>query len=219
MTTNASSSFEGTLFIISAPSGAGKTSLTNQAVLTLPNLVFSISYTTRPARPGEQDGVHYHFIDEQRFEQMIGADLFLEHARVFGNGYGTAKENIMTTLEQGYDVILDIDWQGAQEVRHHMPQAVSIFIMPPSLEILKQRLQKRKQDAPHIIEKRMDAALKEMDHYQDYDYLLVNEEFNVAVNQLVSIITSQRLRCNAQQHRHAALLSQLLYRAEIRTTE
>lgn len=202
-------SVTGTLYIISAPSGAGKTSLVKELVEADPLLRVSISHTTRPKRPAEVDGVNYHFVDRDTFLEMAGAGGFLEHAEVFGNYYGTSELWVDQQLAQGIDVILEIDWQGAQQVRR-LKSCVSIFILPPSREVLRQRLTGRGQDAPEVIERRMAQAAAEASHYGEYDYLVINDDFQQALAELRAIILAQRLRTERQQQVHQALLSGLL---------
>lgn len=191
----------GTLYIISAPSGAGKTSLVEALISAVPDMTVSISHTTRPKRPGEVDGVHYHFIDAERFQRMVAAGEFLEHAQVFGNLYGTSREQVVKTLAAGVDVILEIDWQGARQIRAAMPDGVSVFILPPSRDELERRLRGRNQDSDGVIAKRMQEARSEMSHYQEYDYLVVNEDFDVALADLTAIVRARRLRNAAQAER------------------
>lgn len=200
----------GTLFIISAPSGAGKTSLVRAVVQQVTELMISISHTTRPPRPGEQAGVHYHFVSITEFKAMLAAGLFLEHAQVFENYYGTSRLWVDEQLHRGQDVILEIDWQGAQQVRMRYPSAVSIFIMPPSQAILAQRLRTRAQDSEEVIARRLQAAVSEMRHYTEFDFLLINDVFAVALQQLQAIINSQRLRVARQTEQQASLLAELL---------
>lgn len=200
----------GTLFIISAPSGAGKTSLVRAVVQQVTELMISISHTTRPPRPGEQAGVHYHFVSITEFKAMLAAGLFLEHAQVFENYYGTSRLWVDEQLHRGQDVILEIDWQGAQQVRMRYPSAVSIFIMPPSQAILAQRLWTRAQDSEEVIARRLQAAVSEMRHYTEFDFLLINDVFAVALQQLQAIINSQRLRVARQTEQQASLLAELL---------
>jgi guanylate kinase len=176
------------LFILSAASGTGKTSLASALVRSLPDVETSISHTTRAPRPGEQDGVHYHFVDKKTFDTMIERGEFLEHATVFGNCYGTARQEVERRLTQGKSVMLDIDWQGARSVRRVMPKAVSIFLLPPSREALMQRLQRRGQDGPDVIARRMHEAISEMSHYQEFDYVVVNDEFEHALADLQRIV-------------------------------
>jgi guanylate kinase len=203
-------SSRGTLYTVSAPSGAGKTSLVTALVKSNPEVCVSISHTTRPIRPGEQDGVNYHFVDHATFEKMLGESAFLEHARVFSNLYGTSQQWVIDTLEQGMDVILEIDWQGAAQVRRLMPDTVSLFILPPSLACLRQRLTGRGQDDVSVIEMRMNEAINEISHYAEADYLIINDDFTIALAQFQALITSQHLSLARQAQKHAALLSELL---------
>ena len=181
----------GRLFILSAPSGAGKTSLANALVESDPNVEFSVSHTTRVPRPGERDGVHYHFVSMAEFERLIGEGVFLEHAQVFGNRYGTSRKVIEDLFKEGKNVILDIDWQGARAIKVKMPEAVSIFILPPSRAALAERLNGRAQDAPEVIARRMAQATAEMSHYHEYDQVVVNDDFEAALADLVAIITGR----------------------------
>lgn len=200
----------GTLYTVSAPSGAGKTSLVAALVKSNPEVCVSISHTTRAMRPGEVDGVNYHFVDHATFESMLKQGAFLEHARVFSNLYGTSQQWVADTLKQGIDVILEIDWQGAEQVRKLMPDTVSLFILPPSLACLRQRLTGRGQDDVAVIEARMNEAINEMSHYVEADYLIVNDDFTVALAQFQALITSQHIRLPRQAERHRQLLSDLL---------
>jgi guanylate kinase len=200
----------GTLYVVSAPSGAGKTSLV-RALLdsTGDELVLSVSHTTRMPRPGEVDGRDYHFVDAEAFRRMIDDGAFLEYARVFDNYYGTARQGIEAQLTQGRDVILEIDWQGARQVRQALPESVGIFILPPSREALRERLRARGQDDEAVIARRMQDAANEMSHYGEYDYLVINEVFSAARDELAAIIRCRRLRLASQTQRHAALLASL----------
>lgn len=200
----------GTLFTISAPSGAGKTTLVNALVADTEALSVSVSHTTRPIRPGEQDGVNYHFVGEQAFIEMLESNEFLEHARVFGNLYGTSQAGIEEQLASGLDVILEIDWQGAQQVKRLQPDSCAIFILPPSRATLRERLTGRGQDDASVIAARTAEAIAEMSHYVESDYLLVNEDFETALSQLRAIIASQRLRTERQQRSLQELLTDLL---------
>ncbi|MFT6550377.1 MAG: guanylate kinase [Zhongshania marina] len=201
---------QGTLYTISAPSGAGKTSLVAELLKRTPRLGVSVSHTTRTKRPGEQDGVNYHFVDHAEFKKMLEASAFLEHAQVFDNFYGTSQQWVESQLAAGEDVILEIDWQGAQQVRRLMPNTVAIFIMPPSKEALNERLTGRGQDDSAVIQRRMDAAVAEMSHYVESDFVVINDDFNTALADLEAIVRSHRLSLANQQLRHQALLSALL---------
>ncbi|MDA8663619.1 guanylate kinase [Porticoccaceae bacterium] len=187
----------GTLFIISAPSGAGKTSLVAKILTLISNIQASISHTTRPCRPGEINGVNYHFVDVDTFRSMITEHLFLEHASVFDNYYGTSKQWVKDTLAAGTDVILEIDWQGAEQARKQFPESCSIFILPPSINALEQRLKTRGQDDNDVIATRTAAAQEEMRHCVDADYVVINDVFEKACDQLVNIIYAQRCRLSA----------------------
>ncbi|MEO4046903.1 guanylate kinase [Pseudomonas sp. CAU 1711] len=200
----------GTLYIVSAPSGAGKTSLVKALLDSEPRTRVSVSHTTRAMRPGEQDGVNYHFVDHASFTAMIERGEFLEHAQVFDNFYGTSQKWVEQTLAEGFDLILEIDWQGAQQVRKLMPQAKSIFILPPTQEALRQRLTQRGQDSAEIIERRMRDAVAEMSHYVEYDYLVINDDFGHALEDLRAVFRANQLLVNAQSQRHAGLLGELL---------
>ncbi len=182
----------GTLFIVSAPSGAGKTSLANALAQRLPAISLSVSHTTRPIRPGETDGAHYHFVDDDMFDSMVTGDAFLEHADVFGHRYGTARAPLEERLEAGADVILEIDWQGARQVRVAVPEAVSIFILPPSRETLLERLRSRGKDSEAVIERRMAAAGEELSHQDEFDHRVVNDDFETAVEELAAIVVGLR---------------------------
>jgi guanylate kinase len=179
---------KGRLFIFSAASGTGKTSLAKTLVEQMPDLAFSVSHTTRAPRPGEQHGVHYYFVTPQQFDEMAAADRFLEHAKVFGNSYGSSRAVTENLLRQGKSVIFDIDWQGARAIKEKMPEAVSIFILPPSRAALEERLTGRGQDAPEVIARRMREAVSEMSHYKEFDHLVVNDDFNAALVDLKAII-------------------------------
>ncbi len=179
--------------MVSAPSGAGKTSLLKELLGHDDLLHVSVSYTTRPMRPGEADGKDYHFVNHEEFLSKVEDGSFLEHARVFDNYYGTDRQEVCEQLDQGFDVILEIDWQGAQQIRSKMSDTVSIFILPPSEESLHHRLEGRGQDDEEVIAKRMSAAKAEISHYSEYDYLIINDDFTQALEELKSIIRSTRL--------------------------
>jgi guanylate kinase len=200
----------GNLFILSAPSGAGKSSLINALLQHHSDMQASVSHTTRQPRPGEQDGVHYHFIGVAQFQALIAENEFLEWAEVFGNYYGTSRSAIVSNLRQGIDVLLDIDWQGARQIRQHAPGTKSIFILPPSMAALEQRLVTRAQDSREVINKRMAKAQSEMQHADEYDYLIINDAFNQALNELTHIVLSQRNSLSSQRSRQQQLLQQLL---------
>ena len=185
---------DGILFIVSAPSGAGKTSLLKALVESTDRVCVSVSHTTRAPRPGETDGQHYHFVDTATFERMVAAGEFVEHARVFDNHYGTSAAAVMNELVAGRDVVLEIDWQGARQVRERFRDAVSVFILPPSVEELRRRLSARGQDAEEIVERRMRDALSELSHFDEYDYLVVNDRFETALEDLRALMRAQRLR-------------------------
>lgn len=180
------------LFVISAPSGAGKTSLISALLKQCPGLGVSISHTTRSRRPGEADGVNYHFVDVPTFERMVQAGDFLEHARVFDNLYGTSRRSVDSTLAKGLDVVLEIDWQGARRIRALYPAAVSIFIAPPSIAALRARLEARGQDPEEVINRRMQAAEDEMSHASEYQHVVVNDDFESALAELAGIVQRSR---------------------------
>ncbi|MBA6130279.1 MULTISPECIES: guanylate kinase [Pseudomonas] len=200
----------GTLYIVSAPSGAGKTSLVNALIKEDRQIRVSVSHTTRAMRPGEQHGVNYHFVVHEEFKALIAQGDFLEHAEVFGNFYGTSRSALQQTLDEGYDLILEIDWQGAQQVRRVMPDALSVFILPPSQQALRQRLDGRGQDSEEIINGRMKEAVSEMVHYDEYDYVIINDDFDEALEDLKAVFRSNRLALKKQQQRHAVLLKQMI---------
>lgn len=201
---------QGTLFIVSAPSGAGKTSLVCELIESLDGIQVSVSHTTRARREGEVDGVNYHFIDVSDFEAMIKRGDFFEYAKVFDNYYGTSRKAAQTLLEAGQDVILEIDWQGAQQVREQMPNAVSIFILPPSRDELERRLASRGTDEHAVIARRMRDAISEMSHFNEYDYLVINDDFTTALQELQSLVISRRLTLATVSERHTPLLDALL---------
>jgi len=200
----------GTLFVISAPSGAGKTSLVAEMLRADRKLGVSVSHTTRPMREGEKDGINYHFVSRGEFETMIGRGDFLEHADVFGNYYGTSQVWVREMLARGRDVILEIDWQGAGQVRRLIPECISVFIVPPSSDILRDRLMGRGTDAPEVVARRLSEAREECRHAAEFDYLVVNDDFREALADLLAIVRGQRLQMIAQQARHVRLLSGLI---------
>ncbi len=200
----------GNLFVVSSPSGGGKTSLIKRLVQDMQRLTVSVSHTTRDKRSGEQEGVDYFFINEQQFLDMVAAEYFIEHARVFKHHYGTSRAQINAQLEQGIDVVLDIDWQGAAQIKQTFPDAITIFILPPSHEILRQRLLARQRDEVGVIEDRMLNAHRELSHFSEFDYLILNDNFEKATHELAAIITTYRLRCVRQTQQQRELLSFLL---------
>ena len=200
----------GNLYIISAPSGAGKTSLVKKLIATVENLIVSVSHTTRQSREGEIHGKDYFFVPVEDFRAMQNDNAFLESAQVFDNFYGTAKKTVETNLAQGDDVILEIDWQGAKQVRDLMPNSYSIFILPPSTHILRERLEGRGKDSVEIIDRRMQDAVAEMSHYGEFDYLVVNDDFNIALNELESIIIANRLQQKSRAIKLKSLIHDLL---------
>ncbi len=200
----------GQLFVVSAPSGAGKTSLVNELVTRHEDLAISVSHTTRSPRPGEQEGINYHFISEAQFREMVRRDAFLEYAEVFGNLYGTSREWVESQLAQGIDLILEIDWQGARQIREKLPECTTIFVLPPSLEELERRLRGRGGDGEAVIRRRMEAAVLEMEHYREYDYLVINDDFHRAIGDLEAVIRGAGLRRELQERRHRELITTLL---------
>jgi len=199
----------GTLYIISAPSGAGKTSMIAKLLETLDDAEMAVSHTTRPAREGEVDGKHYYFISADEFLNDVHEDKFLEHANVFGNHYGTSKAAVDVLLEKGVDVILEIDWQGAQQVRELMPEALSIFILPPSKEELEKRLRGRGTDSDEVIAKRLGQSCDDIKHYNEFDYVVINDDFEVSVKQLNSVFHANRATLKKQQKKNQTLLDEL----------
>ncbi len=200
----------GTLFIVSAPSGTGKTSLVNALVRDTNHLKLSISHTTRPARPKEIDGYNYHFIDEAKFKQMEMAGVFMESANVFGNFYGTSQETVEKMLDEGHDVVLEIDWQGAEQVKKRIPEAVMIFILPPSIEALRERLETRDQDSQEVIDARMEKAKAELKHHPMADFLVVNDDFEDALKGMKAIVKANRLTTAKQRIINRFLLKKLV---------
>ncbi len=201
---------KGTLYIISAPSGCGKTSMVDALVASTPGIVVSVSHTTRPIRPAEQNGINYFFIDDDEFQSMVNQHLFLEHANVFGNWYGTSKAWVENELVSGRDVILEIDWQGARQVKWMLPESIGIFILPPSLEALQSRLQSRGQDTAEVIATRMAQAAIEISHYQEYEYIIINDDFERSVRDLQSVVIAERLKLRNQLIRQHKLLDGLM---------
>ncbi|WP_289282920.1 MULTISPECIES: guanylate kinase [unclassified Methylophaga] len=200
----------GNLFIVAAPSGAGKTSLVNALISQHAEIKLSVSHTTRPPREGEVNGKDYHFVDQQTFSAMRNAGKFLESATVFDNSYGTSSDTVKSLLADGFDVILEIDWQGAQQVRNNFPQAIGIFILPPSKATLEQRLRNRGQDNEDVIARRMRDAENEISHYVEFDYIIVNDDFEQALTSLSSIIVAQRHSLAIQKNSQADLITELL---------
>jgi guanylate kinase len=204
----------GTLYIISAPSGAGKTSLVKALLARMDGISVSVSHTTRAPRPGERDGVDYHFVDRTEFERCVAAGEFLEHAEVFGNYYGTSRAALLERLDAGEDIILEIDWQGARQVFEAFDQAVKVFILPPTRAALHQRLTGRGQDSEAVIARRMAEAVSEIRHFDEYHYLIFNDDFEVALAELEALFRAQRLRSAAQRVRYASELKGLLEPAD-----
>lgn len=201
---------KGTLYVISAASGAGKTSLVSAVLEHITDIEVSVSHTTRPAREGEVDGVNYHFTNKDEFETMVSNGDFFEHATVFGNMYGTSRQHIQEQLLKGKDVILEIDWQGARQIRQLVTDCKSIYIAPPSVAVLRDRLNSRGQDDEAIIEKRMHEAVSEMSHYAEFEYLVINDDFDQAREELAAIMIGNRMLLEHQQQKHAELLAELL---------
>jgi guanylate kinase len=200
----------GTLFIVAAPSGAGKSSLVNAVLAQEPDIALSISFTSRAPRPGETNGQHYHFVSEAEFRRMIEVGDFFEYALVHGDYKGTARQSVEPLLAQGKDVLLEIDWQGAQQVRAKLADSVSVFILPPSRAALEERMRKRAQDSEDTIALRLAAAREEMSHHHEFDYVIVNDDFACSVNELRSVFIAQRLGRDRQVARHAGLIGALL---------
>ena len=205
-----SEGMRGTLFIVAAPSGAGKSSLVNAVLAATPGIALSISYTSRAPRPGERHAQHYHFVGKDEFERMVAAGDFFEHALVHGDYKGTARQSVEPQLAAGKDVLLEIDWQGARQVRKLVPDALSVFILPPSREALESRMRSRGQDSEATIAKRLAAAREEMSHYDEFDFVTVNEDFDTAVREMQAIFVASRQRLRAQLRRHAELIAALL---------
>lgn len=204
---------QGQLFIISAPSGAGKTTLVRGLLERVPELYLSISHTTRPIRRGEKDGVDYHFIDPDQFEQMVKQNLFIEHARVFEHAYGTSQAGVQTQLASGQDVLLEIDWQGAQQIRQRLPETLSIFIAPPSFESLAERLHGRAREDADIIAQRLADAAEVISHYNEFDYIVVNDNLETALAELATIVEAARLRLACRHEPLDAFMQGLIQQA------
>ena len=198
----------GNLFIVAAPSGAGKTSLVRELLARDGRVRLSVSYTTRAARPGEEDGRDYHFVSREQFSAMRDVGEFLESAEVYGNLYGTSEQWIRSAMAAGDDILLEIDWQGAAQVRRLFPQAIGVFIVPPSLDALHQRLAGRGQDSSAVIERRMAAAREDISHVGEFDYVIINDDFSVAVEDLSAVFRTQRLTATRQLTQHAPLFTQ-----------
>jgi len=203
-------SMRGTLFIVAAPSGAGKSSIVNAVLKNTPGIALSISYTSRGPRPGERHAQHYNFISVEEFERMIAAGDFFEHALVHGDYKGTARQSVEPQLAAGLDVLLEIDWQGARQVRKQMLEALSVFILPPSRQALESRMRSRGQDSEAVITQRLAAAREEMSHHGEFEFLIVNDDFDTAVRDMQSIFLASRLRRQVQAERHRALIEALL---------
>ncbi|MEF9419154.1 guanylate kinase [Xanthomonas citri] len=200
----------GTLYIVAAPSGAGKSSIVNATLARDPKIALSISFTSRAPRPGERHAEHYHFVSADEFQGMIEAGDLFEYALVHGDWKGTARQSVEPQLAAGHDVLLEIDWQGARQVRQKVPDAVSVFILPPSRQALDERMRKRGQDSEVVMAQRLAAAREEMLHFEEFDYVIINETFDTAVSEMCAIFTASRLRRQAQQQRHAGLIRALL---------
>ena len=205
-----SATVPGTLFVVAAPSGAGKSSLVNAVLAREPGIALSISFTSRGPRPGERHAQHYHFVDRAEFERMSAAGDFFEHALVHGDYKGTARQSVQPQLAAGKDVLLEIDWQGARQVREKVPDSVSVFILPPSREALQTRMRNRGQDSEETIARRLAAARDEMSHHDEFDYVIVNENFDAAAAELRAIFVAHRLRRPVQARRHERLIASLL---------
>lgn len=200
----------GTLYIVSAPSGAGKSTLVSAIVKKIPNILASVSHTTRAKREGEEDHLDYHFVSTSEFKALISQNVFLEHAKVFDQYYGTSKQWVQKARAEGQDVILEIDWQGARQIRSHFADVQSIFILPPSLEALMERLKKRHPDNPLLIEQRMQEAKEQISHFHEYDFLICNDQFENALEDILAIIRGERLRVKRQVIELDAIISKLL---------
>lgn len=207
----------GNLYVISAPSGAGKTTLVKALVDTMPNITVSISHTTRPRRPAETHGVNYYFIEQNEFANMIAANEFLEHATIFNNSYGTSRAWVDKTIASGTDVILEIDWQGCQQIQEIFPECICIFILPPSFDALANRLRSRNQDNPDVIKQRLTDAKAATAHIHEYDYVVLNDDFDTAVTDLRNIVYAGRLLQRNQTVKYAELISELIHHLESET--
>ncbi len=201
---------KGAIFVVSAPSGAGKTSLVKRIVKDVSGITVAVSHTTRPKRDGDVDGKDYHFVERKEFEALIAAGAFVEHADVFGNYYGTSHAAIETCQAIGDDVILEIDWQGAKQVKQGLPETVSVFVLPPSKQVLLERLQGRGTDSEEVIARRTAEAVDEMRHLQEADYLLVNDDFEVAFTNFTAIITAVRHGTARQMLQHKEMIDELI---------
>ncbi len=210
MTARFSSVSFGCLFVLAAPTGAGKTSLVHALLAREPGIRLSVSYTTRTPRLGEKEGIHYHFVDQSRFDELRRTGEFLEDACVYGNWYATSATWLKQQLESGQDILLEIDWQGAGQVRKIFPDSIQIFVLPPSLAALRERLEKRGQDSVDVIERRLAMVREEFRHYVDFDYVIINQDFTAASNDLAAIVRSARLLAPRQRVRHASLLRELI---------
>ena len=208
----------GTLYIVAAPSGAGKSSIVNAVLARDPQIALSISFTSRQPRPGERHAQHYNFVTADEFKAMIRAGDFFEYAQVHGDWKGTARQSVEPQLAAGKDVLLEIDWQGARQVRDKVPDAVAVFILPPSRQALEQRMRNRGQDSEAVIQQRLAAAREEMSHFDEFDYVIVNEVFDAAVDDMCAIFTASRLRREAQVTRHEGLIAALLADGDIATS-
>ncbi len=202
---------KGNLYVISAPSGAGKTTLVKALTGSLPNITVSISHTTRLQRPAEVHGVNYYFISDDEFQHMVEREIFLEHATIFNNSYGTSREWVAKTLRQGIDVILEIDWQGCQQIQSIFPECISVFILPPSFDALATRLNLRNQDKPEIIKQRLTDAKAATMHIHEYDYVVLNDNFETATDELKTIVEAGRLMEHRQTERYATLITELVH--------
>lgn len=200
----------GNLYVIAAPSGTGKTTLVAALIESLPKITVSVSHTTRSKRPNERHGINYYFVDDHQFQQLIDQNDFLEHAQIFNYHYGTSKRWVEETLAKGIDVILEIDWQGYLQIKKRFPEVIGIFILPPSLEILRERLIKRDQDHPEIIKKRLADAKETVAHIEDFDYVIVNDDFMQALNDLKIIVEAVRLKKNCQVRRYEKMIADLI---------